>query len=183
MPPKPKYTKSQIIDAAFSIVRESGADALTARSLAKKLDVSTGPIFTVFDTIDEINNAVIDKAKILYNEYIHDGLNQPIPFKGVGMKYIQFAKDEPELYKLLFMTGDGNEHITNFLPAYDDHSSVVLHVIENNYGIDIEKAKNIYNHLSVYAYGFAALFAQKINIFTMEDIDNMITELFMSLTK
>lgn len=183
MPPKAKYTKSQITDTAFNMVRENGLSTLTARSLAKALGTSTGPIFTVFDTVSEIQDAVIEKAKLLYNSYLKSGLTQPIPFKGVGMKYIQFAKDEPEFYKLLFMTGDGTEQITNFLPAYEDNTSEVLDLIESSYKIDKEKAKSLYNHLSVYAYGYAALFAQGIHIFTMEDIDKMMSELFKALIR
>ena len=99
------------------------------------------------------------------------------------MKYIQFAKDEPEFYKLLFMTGAGTEQITNFLPAYEDNTSEVLDLIESSYKIDKEKAKSLYNHLSVYAYGYAALFAQGIHIFTMEDIDKMMSELFKALIR
>ncbi|MCM1114036.1 MAG: TetR/AcrR family transcriptional regulator [Clostridium sp.] len=183
MPPKAKYTEQQIINIAYDIVRTDGANALTARNLAKALGASTGTIFSMFDTVTEIQNAVIDKGKARYAEYIQEGLRQPIPFKGAGMKYIQFAKDEPELFKLLFMTGDGNEHLTGFLPAYDENADIVLDAFKNSYSIDSDKARNIYNHLSVYAYGFAALFAQQINMFTMEDIDRMMSELFMSLTK
>ena len=37
MPPKPKYTKEEIINAALDMVREKGADSLTARDLGAKL--------------------------------------------------------------------------------------------------------------------------------------------------
>lgn len=183
MPPKAKYDKEQIIDIAFNIVRENGADILTARNLAQAMGTSTAPIFNVFDTIAEIKQAVIDKGKALYADYVRDGLNEPIPFKGVGLKYIQFSKEEPELFKLLFMTGDGNEHITNYLPAFDENSVLVLDKLVQSYNIDNEKAKKLYNHMAVYSYGFASLFAQKINIFTMEDIDQMLSELFLALTE
>lgn len=183
MPPKAKYTKEQIINTAFCMVRENGANVLTARGLAKELGTSTGTIFSVFNSVAEIQESVIENAKNLYADYVRDGLRQAIPFKGAGLKYIQFAKDEPELFKLLFMTGDGNEHITHFLPAYDDNSLSVLGALESSWNIDYDKAKNIYNHLSVYAYGFAALFAQRIHIFTIDDIDGMMTELFNSLIK
>lgn len=183
MPPKAKYTKVQIIETAFNLVRESGANELTARGLAKALGTSTGTLFSVFNSVSEIQAAVVKMAKGLYTDYISDGISQTIPFKGAGLKYIQFAKDEPELFKLLFMTGDGDAHITNYLPAFDDNTTSVLTALECSWNIDEEKAKNIYNHLSVYAYGFAALFAQKIHIFTMDDIDRMMTELFNSLIK
>lgn len=183
MPPKAKYDKEQIIDIAYSVVRENGAEILTARNLAQAMGTSTAPIFNSFDSIGEIKQAVIDKGKALYTDYVRDGLSQSVPFKGAGLKYIQFAKDEPEIFKLLFMTGDGNEHITNYLPAFDENSVLVLDKLAQSYNIDDEKAKKLYNHMAVYSYGFAALFAQKINIFTMEDIDRMLSELFLALNE
>ena len=51
MPPKFKFTKDEIVSAAFGIVREGGEDALTAREVAKRLGSSTSPIFTVFSEL------------------------------------------------------------------------------------------------------------------------------------
>ena len=48
MPPKPKFTREQLVDAAFELVREQGVDALVARELAKRLNTTTTPIFTFF---------------------------------------------------------------------------------------------------------------------------------------
>lgn len=183
MPPKTKYTKEQITDAAFGIVRAGGMSALSARSLANALHTSTAPLFTVFDSIGEIRDEVIKKAKTLYTDYLREGLGQTVPFKGAGMKYIEFAKDEPELFKLLFMSGNGSETITHFLPEFDENSPTVLEALKDSRGIDSEKARRLYNHMSVYAYGFASLFAQGINIFTMDDIARMMSEVFTAMMK
>lgn len=183
MPPKAKFTKEQIIDIAFEIVREKGMEYLSARSLAKAMGTSTGPIFTCFDTIEDVQNEVIKKAKVLYAGYIRDGLKQTPAFKGTGMKFIEFAKVEPELFQLLFMSGNGTGNITHFLPYYDENAPLVLEALKDSYGIEEEKAKNIYNHMSVYAFGFAALFAQRICMYTMEDISRMMTEMFVAMIK
>ena len=45
MPPKVRFTREEIIRAALDITRESGPEALTARSLAARLDCSAKPIF------------------------------------------------------------------------------------------------------------------------------------------
>ena len=39
-----------------------------------------------------------------YKDYAGAGLREEIPFLGVGMQYIRFAREEPELYRLLFLT-------------------------------------------------------------------------------
>lgn len=180
MPPKSKCTKEQIVDAAFEIVRNEGWQALKARKLAEELGTSTAPIFTCFNSIEEIQEEVVKKANSLYGEYIRDGLKQTPPFKGVGMKYIEFAKNEPELFKILNIKKD---FTTNFLPAYDDNSPKVLGVLESKYGMSLETAKKLYNHMSVYAFGFASLYAQRIYLFTMDDISQMMSEIFTAMIK
>ena len=35
MPPKPKFSREDIINAAFDIMQKSGADAMTAREVGK----------------------------------------------------------------------------------------------------------------------------------------------------
>ena len=47
MPPKAKFSKEQITEAGLQIVREKGADSLTARALGEKLGSSSCPVFTV----------------------------------------------------------------------------------------------------------------------------------------
>ena len=180
MPPKSKCTREQIIETAFRMVREEGLSCLTARNLAQKLGTSTAPIFTAFNSVEEIRDEVVKKANELYGEYIKEGLKEPLAFKGVGIKYIQFAKDEPELFKIL---GINKKFTDNFLPAYDDNSPEVLNVLENKYGMSNEAAKKLYNHMSVYAFGFASLYAQRIYLFTMEDIGRMLTEVYTAMSE
>ncbi len=70
MPPKAKFKKEEIIAAALSIVREQGFDALTARALGTKLDSSARPIFTVFQSMEEVQTEVIATAREQYNSHI-----------------------------------------------------------------------------------------------------------------
>lgn len=183
MPPKGLYTMEQILEIAFETVRKHGMNILTARGLAAELRTSTAPIFTAFKSIEEIQSLVIEKAKQLYVSYLNAGLQLTPPFKGAGLKYIQFAKDEPELFKLLFMQGDENEEITHFFPAPDENTRAVLNALKSSHGLNEEFARRIYNHLSVYAHGLAVLYAQRRCVFTMEDVDLMLTEVFAALVR
>ena len=62
MPPKVKITKEEIINTAVNIVRNSGAPAINARTIAAILNCSTQPIFSNFATMDELRLAVLEKA-------------------------------------------------------------------------------------------------------------------------
>ena len=182
MPPKAKFTKEEIVEAAFSLVREQGMDALSARSLAKRLGTSTAPIFTAFRTIDEVQSEVINSAKALYTDYITEGLRYDPPFKGYGLQFIRFAEEEPELFQLLFMSGVDTADIHHFLPDTDDNAPLVFEVLIDKYGLREDEARRLYNHMSIYVYGLAVLYVRKVCCFTHEEISAMLSDAFMAFT-
>ena len=104
MAPKNKFTKEEMVEAALRVVRANGIDALTAKTMADALGTSTQPIFTAFGSMDGIKKEVYAAAIRVYDRYTEAGLREKIPFFGVGMQYIRFAREEPELYRLLFLT-------------------------------------------------------------------------------
>lgn len=109
MAPKNKFTREEMVAAAVRVVRKHGASALTAKSLAEELGTSTQPVFTCFGTMDTAKAKVHAAAERLFDEYLTKGLKEKIPFFGFGTQYIRFAREEPELYRLLFLTrSDGS---------------------------------------------------------------------------
>ena len=183
MPPKPKFSREQIIEKAFDIVRNDGPSALTARHLGEKLGSSARPIFTVFDSMDDVIKEVVTCAKNLYSEYVFAGLASVPAFKGVGTQYIQFAIKEPQLFRLLFMTVNEQANLGNILSLIDDNSVAILSSVKDGYGLDDEQAKRIYMHLWVYTHGIATMCAMKTCHFTGAEISEMISEVFVSLLK
>lgn len=183
MPPKAKYTKEQITDVAYEMVRKYGEEFLSARNLAAELGTSTAPIFTAFASIEEVQLAVANKAKALYCSYLKEGLQETPPFKGAGLKYIQFAKDEPQLFKMLFMGLVADDEISHYFPQKDENETLVRETVEQNHSLNTEDAMRLYNHLSVYAHGLAVLYAQGRCVFTDEDVSRMLSEVFLALMK
>ena len=184
MPPKAKFKKEEIIDAALEIVREKGMEALTARALGTQLGSSSCPVFTVFQNMEEVQDEVIKAAKRLYKEYIERGLAEEPAFKGVGSQYILFAKEEPKLFQLLFMTEQEEiPDIDNVLPLIDESYDKILSSIDKGYGIKGHAAEGLYRHLWIYTHGIATLCATKMCRFTEEEISRMMTEVFRGLLK
>lgn len=184
MPPKAKFTKEEIIQAALEIIRSEGFAALTARALGAKLGSSARPIFTVFQSMEEVQQAVIDAAKTLYKEYVQRGLSDTPAFKGVGTQYILFSVNEPKLFQLLFM----EEHtdvpeLSDVLPIIDENYDKILSSVKDGYGLPREIAEKLYRHLWIYTHGIAALCATKTCRFTAEEISVMMTEVFIGLLK
>lgn len=184
MPPKAKFKKEEIIEAALNIVKTDGFEALTSRELGARLGSSARPIFTVFKNMDEVQQAVIESAKTLYKEYIKKGLTEEHPFKGVGTQYILFSVNEPKLFQLLFMTEQPQiPDLSGVLPLIEESYEEILLSIQDDYGINDSSAKKLYHHLWIYTHGIAALCATKMCRFTGAEISSMITEVFTSILK
>lgn len=184
MPPKAKFTKEEIVEAALNIVKTYGFEALTSRALGTQLGSSARPIFTVFKNMDEVQQSVIKSAKMLYKEYVDKGLTADHPFKGVGTQYILFSINEPKLFQLLFMTEQPQiPDLSGVLPLIEESYEEILLSIQNDYGINELSAKKLYYHLWIYTHGIATLCATKICRFTSDEISSMITEVCMSVLK
>lgn len=187
MPPNAKFKKEEIIAAALSIVRKQGFDALTARALAAKLGSSARPIFTVFQSMEEVQTEVIATAREQYNNYVKEALSQSKDvhrFKCVGEQYIKFAISEPKLFQILFMKEQEDmPNFTNILPVIESNYEEILSSIEEEYGLNRSTSQRIYQHLWVYTHGIATLCATKMCCFTKEEISSMMTEIFKSILK
>ena len=182
MPPKKIVTREQILDAAMEITRNSGIDAVTARSIAAALGVSTHPIFTYFDTINSIKDDVIVRARELYHEYILQGLDEKIPFLGVGHQFLILAKNEPELFKMLFFktTPDGRKH------AYDEFEftlSLVVESVMKIYNVDKHTAECYYRNLWLMSLSFATLIVTGNCTYTDEEMLLILTQTSLATYK
>lgn len=182
MPPKAKFDKQQVINAALSIVEKNGFDALTARALASVLGSSARPIFTLFNNMDEVNEHVIAEAKSIYAEYVREGLAQSIAFKGVGQAYIKFAAERPQLFMLLFMRDGGDSFDSNgVLRGIENNYTDILESVQRGYGIDEQRAKKLYFNLWVYTHGIATLIATGVCAFTPHEISDLLTFAFRGM--
>ena len=184
MPPKCKFTREEIIQAALDIAREEGVAFITARALGAKLGSSSKPIFSVFENMEEVQAEVQKAAKALYAEYVQIGLHQELAFKGVGTQYILFAIKESKLFQLLFMSEQPHKpSVAGILPIIDESYDQILQSVQNGYGLGEKDAENLYRHLWIYTHGIAVLCATNMCSFTAEEISGMMTEVCRSLLK
>lgn len=190
MPPKAKFTRDEIIEKALDIVHTEGIDRLTSRELGAQLGSSARPIFTVFESMDEVKLEVIRHARELYRQYVDRGLKARLAFQGVGVAYITFALEEPKLFQLLFMNAqttkdDAGEavsvNVSQILPLIDDSYEKILLSVQEPYGLDRQTADRLYQHLWIYTHGIAAMCATRLCNYTMEQMKEMMKEVFDGL--
>jgi len=106
---KETITIDMILDTAFEMTREEGFANVTARRVAAKAGCSTQPIFRVYKNMDELWSAVYGRAVEYFQDY-YDKFQRvgKAPFSNMGMAYILFAREEKNLFRLLFLN-DGEQ--------------------------------------------------------------------------
>lgn len=182
MPPKAKFTKEQITKAALGVVSEKGAQALTAKELGAALGTSTTPIFTVFNSMQEVQDAVMLAAMERFEEYAHKAAHIKPVFKQVGMQMILFAKEEPKLYQLIFMSSISEAQ--TFDDIYAHLGSVAdecLDVLQKDYDLSKDNAKTLFEHVWIHTFGIGALCATGVCDFSHEQIAEMLTQDFTAM--
>ena len=102
MPPKTRFTEEVILEAAFELTRSKGIGAVTARTLAGHLACSTAPIFSRFESMDALHEALMDR---IIEEFVASVTasagSDALVAAGVG--WLRFATSEPCLYEAVFL--------------------------------------------------------------------------------
>lgn len=180
MAPKNKFTREQMVAAAVQVVREQGCGALTAKALAATLGTSTQPVFTCFGTMEAVHAAVHAEAVRLYEAYVARGLQEPIPFFGVGMQFVRFARDEPELYRLLFLSPTGD---SGALAAMEHTQALVRPSLARIYRMDEADADRYFRDLWLAAYSLATLVVTGDCPYSDMEVGQILTGFSVSICK
>lgn len=181
MPPKFKFKREEIVEAAVNLTRRGGVDAVTARGIASELGVSTQPIFTCFKNMEEAKEEVRIYAEKLCHNYLEKGVEASIPFFGFGMAYIRFAKEEPELYKMLFINPDKEGE--SMLDTLSGIRLIVINSIEKTYRFNEKESKRLFRDLWFVAHSIATLCVGGICPFSDEEIAKILTGFSVSICK
>lgn len=182
MPPKAKFTKEQITKAALGVVSEKGAQALTAKELGAALGTSTTPIFTVFNSMQEVQDAVMLAAMERFEEYAHKAAHIKPVFKQMGMQMILFAKEEPKLYQLIFMSSISEAQTFDDIYAHlGSLADECLNVLQKDYDLSKADAKTLFEHVWIHTFGIGALCATGMCDFSHEQIAQMLTQDFTAM--
>jgi len=175
MAPRNKFSREEIVKAALEVVRENGADALTAKAIALRLGVSTRPVFTCFGTMEEVRGDVTALAFRHFEEYTEKGLHESVPFFGFGMQYIRFAREEPELYRLLFLRPPvggrcGIGEVMNRI------SEIVTPSLVRIYRITEAQAQHYFRDLWLVVHSIATLIVSEECPYTERQIGQILTD-------
>ena len=178
MPPKVKITKEDIISTALDLIRRNGDGQINARAVASALGCSTQPIFSNFASMEELEEETIRTAYGLYLGFLDNECESgKYPkYKSYGMAYIRFAKEEKELFKLLFMrdrTGEG-------LSLTPDFNRSVEMIMEST-GVTRETAELMHLEMWSAVHGIATMHATSFLTLPTELISNMLSDIYFGI--
>lgn len=179
-PPTTKIQKENIIEAAYEIVKKEGMEGINARAIAKKLNCSVQPIFHKFSNMEELKKELVQKVLQTYRKYMTVDSKSPFPYKEIGINYIKFAKEEPQLFRIIFMS-QSNLTPESFI-TYDESYIDISKYAENATGIASKEDVNSF-HLKMWTFthGIATMIATKTCDFTDEQINKLLTDEFKAL--
>ena len=182
MPPKPKFTKEEIVAAALELVSKKGIEALTARELGVRLGSSARPIFTVFNSMEEVQEEVRAAALKRFESYAEKAMHYTPVFKQVGMQMILFAMEEPKLYQLVYMSENaGATDFEGIVDRLGDVAQLCVDVIQRDYSLSEKDATALFEHVWIYTFGIGALCATGMCRFSQEEIIQMLGQDFMAM--
>lgn len=180
MPPKSKITREMILEAAYAIAREQGADQINARSISQRLGCSTQPVLYHFATMEEIRKEVYKIADAAHGAVlmqIPEGID---PMIAMGLNYIRFAYEEKYLFRMLFQSDSfSGQNLAQMLDAPE--LLPMLEIFQREAELSMEQVKFVFKAMNMLVHGYASLLANNNMEYNEEEIVPMLEVSFMGM--
>lgn len=158
MPPTVRFTRDAVLNAACQLMRRKGIDALNARAIAKELGGSTQPIFRLFTNMEDLHRELILYVTRQFQAHAEADMAQSdSPYIQLCTTYLLYGRDEPELFKLLFMRDRVSEG------QYSDQTNfdLVFNILKKETPLDDETALRFFERTWLFIHGLAVCIATK----------------------
>ena len=181
MPPRYKFTKDEIVTAAFELTRESGPESVTARAVAARLQSSPKVIFGLFENMEELHAEVRKAAEQFSWDRMLSAMQEGTypAYKASGMAYIRFAREERNLFELLYMqkrpAGQDSEEEDR------KRCQPIVDVIRKNTGLDEERAYLLHLEMWIFVHGIAVMIATSYLDWDEAFVSRALTDTYLGL--
>jgi AcrR family transcriptional regulator len=155
LPPKNKFTREEIVEAAFEIAREKGFSKITARSVASRLSSSVAPIYVNFKTVTELTQAVVQRVFALSEELMEKQKGQNL-FENIGKASLAFARDYPVLFRDLVLKPNP------YMASYEETEKAMVDALKNNEEMKdwtTEEIRRLFLKMRIFQLGLSAMLA------------------------
>lgn len=177
MPPKPRITREMILEAAYAIAREQGADLINARTISERLGCSTQPVLYHFAHIEDIRREVYRMADAYQSEFLMQLPENLNPMVAIGLNYIRFSATEKPLFRLLFQSDSfSGQSITALINTPE--LAPVLDIFQQETGLNLEQTKFVFKTLTMLVHGCASMLANNSMEYDEKEIIPMLETAF-----
>jgi len=182
MPPKTRFKKEDILNVSFEIVKKEGIENLNSRYIAKTIGSTITPIFSSYKNMDELKKEIYNLAKKEFDKYLIESLNYYPSMKEFALRWIKFAKENSNLYKLIFANKNDDIVMPKQLFSEFEHLfNPLINELENIYRINQKDAIQIINHCVFYLNGIAMFIIDENNDIDIIELNDSISEMFFGI--
>lgn len=158
MPPTVRFTRDAVLHAACQLMRREGMEALNARAIAKELGGSTQPIFRLFTNMEDLHRELILYVARQFQAHAEADMAQSdSPYIQLCTTYLLYGRDEPELFKLLFM----RDRVSEGQYSNQTNFDLVFNIIKKETPLDDETALRFFERTWLFIHGLAVCIATK----------------------
>lgn len=176
MPPAVKTDKKAIIDGVMTIIERDGWGAVSARSVANELSISTQPIYREFKDMNEVRDAAIERGLEIFVQYLcGDALDQSV-------SYVMFAMERANLFNFLFRGKHYEYGGLDELSHKLVNGTEIIDKLEKITGLTREKVYRVHLGVWMALHGLAAMSADNRVAIDKDEIKRFTREITSALT-
>ena len=173
MPKKPKFTRESLLQEAYAIAEAEGIDEVSSRSLAKCLGCSIQPIYTHFPTMAELR---LETFRYACRQFARELLacdTEADPFDWATDCVIDLARNRPNLFKLVFLSGGfTSRSLPEVMSSLLDSPRLNARVMEL-YDLDEKTCEDVMLRSELFLLGIGTMICSKHLDFPDEEIHTM----------
>jgi AcrR family transcriptional regulator len=178
--PDTKFTREDIITAAFAITQKHGWEKCTARMIARELGSSTMPIYSGLSCMQKLEDEIAKRAGdrlLQYQMKERSGYR----FLDMGIGYVLFAQNEKNLFRMLYFKESSNNISSGGIGKHRGHVfDAILERLADDAilpGFSMKEKEDILYKMWIFSHGLAVLSNNAvIDAMTEEEITRLLKE-------
>ena len=171
MPPRKRIFREDILRAAVKLVQEQGAQALSVRNIAQKLNCSTQPIYSEFENMETLRDELMTYVR---EKYLREDASN---YKQVALSFLRFARREKNLFQLVYL----RQRAAGETLFEDPNEMQTIYKLKANLKLSQKQAAEMHRRMQYYCYSMAVMMATGYLNFSEEEINEELTEHYRSI--
>ena len=168
MPPKQRIFREDILNAAVELVRQQGPQALSVRNIARTLNCSTQPVYSVFENMERLRGEL---SAYVRERFLREDAGN---YKQVALSFLRFAQREKNLFRLVYL----RQRSAGETLFEDPNEAQTIQKLCVNLELAPKAAAQMHRRMQYYCYSMAVMMATGYLDFTEAQIGGELTEYY-----